>query len=207
MPSGAGRVDLKRVEQIVDLARPAGRADHLVALELGDLAHGGADPARRRRDEHYIAVLQTRALEQPHIGGKPGHAGETEIRLLGQYAAIALLQCAGGGVEHFAPAQPRPDDVARLEAGIVGRQHFANRRALHRRVKFERRHVALGVAHATAHGRINRHPAIAHLHFARARRGHIDAGSFEIGQRRCTDGAADQAYFTRFGHVLSSAAD
>ena len=43
-------------------------------------------------DEHHVAVLQRRDLEQPGIGRQAGHAGGAQERLDGQaFARIELL--------------------------------------------------------------------------------------------------------------------
>jgi len=78
--------------QIGALFWAAGRADHRAALNLGDLTHDLADRSGGGRDEHHIARLHRRDLQEPHIGGQAWHARDAEEGLRRQTMRVDFLK-------------------------------------------------------------------------------------------------------------------
>ena len=187
-----------------DLLGAAGRADHRVALELGDLADDRAHRPGRAGDEHHVAVLQLGDLQQADVGGQARHAGDAQER----------LAAAGRGCPASAPpaagalnASRQPKKLCTrspaFSDGIVGGGDLADRAALHRLADLERRRVALHVVHPAAHVGVDRHPGVLHLHLAGAGSGRSTLASSKFAARGHADRAALQADFAGLGHGAS----
>src|SRR5690606_7474699 len=67
------RVQPDLVLQPADLVVGAGGADHVAALDLGDLGGDRANRAGGGGDEHLLAVLQGADVQQAAVGGEAGH--------------------------------------------------------------------------------------------------------------------------------------
>src|SRR5882762_2440179 len=141
---------------------------------------------------------------------------------------IEFLHGADRRVEPFPPAKHGRDEIAWLKTGVLGCNNFTDRASLQHFARLERRapavHSRIGrgnlsdfarwrcpaqwgvrvitraVDHATAHIRVDRHPEILHLHFAKCGGGHGYRCEFEIVRNGRADNTAFQTDFTRCGH-------
>ena len=144
----AGR-DLAIVERLVeaDLLEPGhllgapGAADHLAALELGDLPGGRADRARGARDEHRLAGLDAPDVQQPDIGREARHPEHAERRRDRSHGGVDAHQAAAVGECELAPAEVVADPTPLRETLVTRGDDLPDRTARHRLAEPERRHV------------------------------------------------------------------
>ena len=169
------RIGPERTNKIA-LLRTTRGADHRHALGLGDLDYRRADRTSRGRDEHNVAGLCLRRIQQTPIGRA---ARQTEV------AEERLLAHAGDGgqlVERrrrydrlVAPACHVHDEVTRCEALRAALHDFADRTAFQWLPDLEWRDVAFHVVHPPAHVRVDAQPPVANAHaaFGELGQGHI----------------------------------
>ncbi|MNS65704.1 hypothetical protein D3C72_988800 [compost metagenome] len=143
---------------------------------------------------------------QARPGGHARHAEGAEEELGRQRRGGQPGQLLPLGDEGIPPAQHAAHLVTRLEVGVTGGLHSADGAAVEGAVQGEGGHIALGLAHATAHVRVHRQPLVGHQHLAllQGGQGHFPEGEIVRGGE--AGGAAQQLdLMADRGHGLSPA--
>src|SRR5581483_1166457 len=157
-------VEAELVDDVAAFLRTAGDADGAAAPQLRELAHDAAHRARGGRDHHGFARLRPADLLQAEVGRHPGHAEDAEVVAERRRRAVHPRRLLRRAEE--LPAERREDVLALLQLRIPGLQHFAHRLPHHHLAQLDALGVALRVAHAAAHVRVEREPQVAHQHLA-----------------------------------------
>ena len=189
------RVEAGDVAQPGGLLVRAGRADHVAALDLGDLGGDRAHRAGGGGDEHLLAVLQRARFQQAAIGGDPGAAERVHIdaeRQVGVGAQHAHARAVAE--EAVAEAAAVADDVAVLELGVAALNHAADAAAEHGGVQ-----RLVGVEPGP-HVGVDREQQVVDQHLALAGIGELGLHQGEILGHRYAVRSADEVDLTGGGH-------
>src|SRR5712692_1736797 len=163
-------IEAQLAGDVVAFLLAARDADRAAAPDLRQLPHHAADRARGGRHHHRLARLRLSDVLQPEIRRDSRHADHAEIAGKRHAAAVDPGRFPGSSVE--LPAELRQDVIALFYFFILRFDHFTDGLPDHDLADVDALDVALGVAHAAAHVRIERQPQVFHQHLALARLRH-----------------------------------
>jgi len=170
-------------------------ADHVAALDPGDLGGDGADRAGCGGDEDLLAVLQSARFQETAIGRDPGAAQGVHVDAEGQLRVrIEHLDATAVAVEPFGEALTVPDDVALPELRVTRLHDPADAAAGHGLAQ-----LLVGVE-ARPHVGIHREDQPLDLDFALAGVGNPGFNDGEVLGNGNPAGAADEMNLAGDGH-------
>src|SRR5712692_3923847 len=159
-------IEAQLAADVVAFLLPARDTDRAAAPDLRQLPHHAADRARGGRHHQRLARLGLSDVLQPEIRRYSRHAENAQVTRQRHAAAVDLRGFPGSSVE--LPAELRQDVIAFFQFFIPRFDHFTDGLPDHDLADVDALDVALGVAHASAHVRIEREPQVLHQHLALA---------------------------------------
>ena len=179
-------VEAELLDEGPALVRATGDADGTRALELRDLADRGPDRTGGGGDHDGLPRLRLAEQQQPGVRREAGHPEHAERRLDRRLLRVerTRVPCrrrrpGSASRSTTAPSRrPAGPATATRRPGTPCSHHDAT--------QWHRVGVRLGVAHPTAHVRVQREVAHLQQHLAVLERRQVDGDGLEVGRGRLT---------------------